>query len=79
MSGLVGGFGVAWPPERKVIQDAFAKMGDTYDEKYETYLRELQKGLQGVAVCEKRYFGEDDWYSRYGFIYYTFLADRYRR
>jgi hypothetical protein len=79
MSGLHGGFGIAWPPQRKVIQDAFKDMGDTYDEKYEGYMRELLEGLQEVAECEKQYFGEDDWYSRYGFIYYTYMQDRYRR
>lgn len=79
MSGLHGGFGLAWPPERKGIQDAFDKMGNTYDEKYEGYMRELQEGLQEVAACEKQYFDEDDWYSRYGFIYYTYMQDRYRR
>lgn len=79
MSGLHGGFGLAWPPERKGIQDAFDKMGNTYDEKYEGYMRELLEGLQDVAACEKQYFNEDDWYSRYGFIYYTYMQDRYRR
>ena len=79
MSGLHGGFGLAWPPERKGIQDAFDKMGNTYDEKYEGYMRELLEGLQDVAACEKQYFDEDDWYSRYGFIYYTYMQDRYRR
>lgn len=79
MSGLHGGFGLAWPPERKGIQDAFDKMGNTYDEKYEGYMRELQEGLQALAACEKQYFDEDDWYNRYGFIYYTYMQDRYRR
>ena len=79
MSGLHGGFGIAWPPERKKIQDAFEKMGGTYDEKYEGYMRELQEGLQEVAQCEKQYFDQDDWYSRYGFIYFTYMQDRYRR
>lgn len=79
MAGLHGGFGIAWPPQRKEIQDAFEKMGDTYDEKYEGYMRELLEGLQELSNCEKQYFGEDDWYSRYGFIYYTYMQDRYRR
>jgi hypothetical protein len=79
MAGLHGGFGLGWPPERKGIQDAFDDMGDTYDEKYEGYMRELQEGLQELASCEKQYFEEDDWYSRYGFIYYTYMQDRYRR
>lgn len=79
MSGLHGGFGIAWPPQRKGIQDAFEKMGKTYDEKYKGYMEELLEGLQELGACEKQYFDEDDWYSRYGFIYYTYMSDRYRR
>jgi hypothetical protein len=79
MAGINGGFGLAWPPERHGIQQAFEKMGKTYDEKYEGYMRELLKGLREVDACEKQYFGQDDWYNRYGFIYYTYMQDRYRR
>lgn len=79
MAGLPGGFGLAWPPERKGIQDAFKQLGETYDEKYEAYLRELREGLDGVAACEKQYFDNDDWYSRFGFMYYEFMAARYKR
>ncbi|NKI34017.1 hypothetical protein HFP89_02405 [Wenzhouxiangella sp. XN79A] len=79
MSGLHGGFGLAWPPERKGIQDAMKSLDRTYDEKYRDYMRELLEGLQELAQCEKQYFGEDDWYSRFGFIYYTYMQDRYRR
>ena len=39
----------------------------------------LRRALQEVADCEARYFDVQDWYSRYGFIYYTFMEDRYRR
>ena len=79
MAGLHGGFGLAWPVERKGIQDAMKDMNKTYDEKYEAYMRSLLNALQAVASCEKQYFGEDDWYSRFGFIYYSYMQDRYHR
>lgn len=79
MAGLPGGFGLAWPPERKGILDAFANLGKTYDRKYDDYMKELQEALHEIAACESEHFGEEDWYSRFGFIYYTFIADRYRR
>ena len=79
MAGLPGGFGLGWPPERQGIQEAFDNLGQTYDEKYQDYMRELRRGLEGIAACESEFFGEEDWYSRFGFIYYSFLEDRYRR
>lgn len=79
MSTIAPGVGLAWPMERKGIEDAFDKMGKTYDEKYEAYMRELLEGLQDLSACEKQYFEQDDWYNRYGFIYYTYMQDRYRR
>lgn len=78
MAGLPGGFGMGWPPQRKGIQDQFEKFEKTCREKYEAYMRELLKGLREIDACEKKYFGQDDWYSRYGFIYYTYMQDRYR-
>lgn len=79
MSGLHGGFGIAWPPERRGIQDAFAKMGRTYDEKYEGYMNGLREALQAVSACEEQHYGVTDWYNRYGFVYYSFMRDRYKR
>lgn len=79
MSTIAPGVGLAWPYERKQIEDQFEKMNRTYDEKYEAYMRELLEGLQDLSACEKQYFDQDDWYNRYGFIYYTYMQDRYKR
>jgi len=79
MAQLPGGFGMGWPPERKGIQDTFEKLGHTYDGKYEDYLKELKAGLDKVSECESQFFGDEDWYNRFGFIYYTYMQDRYRR
>jgi hypothetical protein len=32
-----------------------------------------------LAACEERFFDTADWYDRYGFIYYAFMANRYKR
>jgi hypothetical protein len=79
MAGLPGGFGLAWPPERKGIQDALVRVGGTYDEKYDKYMRGLRQALDAIAACEKEHHGVDDWYSRFGFVYYSFMQDRYKR
>jgi hypothetical protein len=79
MAGLHGGFGVGWPEQRRGIQEAFENMGRTYDEKYREYMIGLRNALDAVAVCEAEYNDEEDWYSRFGFIYYSYMQDRYRR
>jgi len=79
MAGLPGGFGIGWPPERRGIEQEFEKLGKTYDKKYRELIGNLEKALREIAECEKQHFNTDDWYNRYGFIYYTFMADRYRR
>lgn len=49
------------------------------DAKYEELVEELRGSLDQIAACEEEVYGEKDWYNRFGFIYYQFMADRYRR
>jgi len=79
MAGLPGGFGMGWPEQRFGIQAEMEKLGRTYDRKYQQMIGNLEKSLKELAVCEERYFDTPDWYNRFGFIYYSFMADRYRR
>ncbi len=79
MAGIHGGFGVAWPMERLDIEKSVIELGKTYDKKYEAYLQTLKTALMTIDECEAQYHDEHNWYSRFGFIYYTFMADRYRR
>ena len=79
VSGLHGALGISWQYEKKGIQESLDKLKVTYDDRYQGMMRTLRRTLNEVAQCESQYFGVDDWYSRYGFIYYTFMEDRYRR
>lgn len=79
MAGLPGGFGMGWPEQRFGIQAEFEKLGTTYDEKYNGMIANLEASLKELGACEERYFDTPDWYNRFGFIYYTFMADRYKR
>lgn len=79
MAGLPGGFGMAWPEQRFGIQAEMEKLGKTYDEKYNGMIANLERSLRELSECEARHFDTPDWYDRFGFIYYTFMADRYKR
>jgi len=40
-------------------------------------LARLQSELKGVSTCEAKYYKNDDWYDRYGYIYYQFMLAHY--
>jgi hypothetical protein len=71
--------GLAWQTERRKIEQSLRNLDASYDGKYEELVGVLHKSVQRIGQCEAQYFNEPDWYNRYGFIYYTFMADRYRR
>lgn len=79
VSGIHGLWGIAWQNERGGIEEAMAKVGVKYDEKYRGLMANLLRTLQNIGKCEEQHFGVSDWYDRYGYIYYTFMEDRYRR
>lgn len=71
--------GLAWMRERTKIQTSQKGVQAAYDDKYAELVGTLEAALKGIAACEAQIFGEDAWFDRYGFIYYQFMADRYRR
>ena len=79
VSGVHGVAGLGWQPERARIQESYDQFGKVYDAKYEELIGDLEGALRKVGQCEATHFKTADWYDRYGFIYYTFMADRYRR
>ncbi|MEP6908308.1 MAG: hypothetical protein ABI858_10070, partial [Pseudoxanthomonas sp.] len=37
----------------------------------------LKGNLQEVSACEATYYKNDDWYDRYGYVYYQFMVAHY--
>jgi hypothetical protein len=79
VSGIHGAMGLAWQAERVGIQKSVEKLGRTYDGKYKDMLGSLKNSLDQISVCEAKHFNTPDWYNRFGFIYYEFMAARYSR
>lgn len=79
VSGVHAVSGLAWQAQRRQIQESLRQFGETYDEQYENGIQALQGALQELGKCEAEHGGEEGWYDRFGFIYYTFMQDRYRR
>ena len=59
----------------KAQEELYAK----YDSNLEKLLRNLHDALIAQSACERNAFNDQDWYNRYGWIYYTFMRDRYTR
>ncbi len=78
VSGVHGVAGLGWQPERAKIEQSLKNFEKAYDAKYTELLGLLEVALKDIGRCEEKHFKVDNWYDRYGFMYYTFMADRYR-
>ena len=78
VSGIHGVAGLGWQPERTKIEQSLKNFETAYDAKYTELLGLLEAALRDIGQCELKHFNVPDWYDRYGFMYYTFMSDRYR-
>jgi len=79
VSGIHGAAALAWQNERSGIEHSLQVFNGQYDNKYSELAKLLLADLQMIARCENVYFDDRDWYDRFGFMYYHFMTDRYRR
>ena len=61
------------------VDQAMEAVNSMYDKKYVEIIAKLKGSLDDFAKCEAKYFNNPDWYDRYGFVYYQFMADKYKR
>ena len=78
-SGIHGATAIAWQNYKKdFIPKTKGPLNRAYDSKYKEMIQGLEKTLKQIDKCEKM-LGNDRWYNQSGFIYYSFMADRYKR
>ncbi|MEO5942718.1 MAG: hypothetical protein ABIP30_03695 [Ferruginibacter sp.] len=78
VSGVHAINGLAWQYAKADINAAYESFKHTYDAKYMGLMGTLDKALHDISNCEAR-FGEQDWYQKFGFIYFEFMKDKYKR
>lgn len=78
MSGIHGYSGIVWQGMRHDIVRSVEQMEKAYDQKYPELIQKLQQSMVDMAICEAQY-GTPDWYDRFGFIYFEFMRDAYKR
>lgn len=77
-AGIHAVTGLSWQYARAGIVETYNHFKGTYDRKYIDLIASLQRALMQISNCENAY-GEPDWYQRFGFIYYEFMKERYKR
>jgi len=77
-SGVHAVSGLAWQAERVGIMESYDGLKEAYDKKYVELMESLEKNLQEIGQCENQY-GYEDWYGRFGFIYYEMMKEKYKR
>lgn len=77
-SGIHAVVGLVWQKQKLEIQKAVGGLKKAYDNKYIELMRKLNKSMAEMGVCEQKY-GVEDWYDRFGFVYYEFMKDKYKR
>lgn len=78
VSGIHGVMGLAWQSERRGIEQSLVNFEKTYDTKYKELMESLQIALNGISRCEAQY-GMENWYQRFGFIYFEMMKEKYKR
>ena len=78
VSGLHAVSGIAWQSARVGIKDSVTKLQQSYDRKYAELTNSLQKSMMAMNSCEAEW-GVPDWYDRFGFMYFEFITDKYKR
>ena len=69
---------MAWQTQRRNIEKSIAELETAYDRKYAELLNSLSRSMLELSECEARY-GVEDWFDRFGYMYFEFIKDKYRR
>ncbi|RZV66309.1 MAG: hypothetical protein EX254_03965 [Flavobacteriaceae bacterium] len=79
VSGVHGVSGLAWQSQKMIIlKESIPTLNKAYDDKYAEMIQALEENLKQIDECESM-FGYEDWYNKAGFIYWQFMADKYKR
>ncbi|PVW16263.1 hypothetical protein [Marixanthomonas spongiae] len=77
-SGIHGVSGMAWQAERRKIEKSITELEQAYDKKYAELLQSLSDAMLKLSECEAQY-GVEDWFDRFGYMYFEFIQDKYKR
>ncbi len=73
--GTIAAMGAA--AENQSVDQTVAEFDAAVRSKREELLDHVKSNLQDISTCEKKFYQNDDWYNRYGFMYYQFMLAQY--
>jgi len=63
--------------ETAAVNSAVSDFDQVVRKKNNELLKKLEGNLKEVSACEARFYKNDDWYDRYGFMYQQFMISQY--
>lgn len=78
VSGYHGVVGLVWQTEKRKIVRSVETLEKAYDEKRVEMLHSFHEALVELNDCEQAH-GMEDWYDRFGIMFYNFVEMRYHR
>lgn len=63
--------------ESRKVNDAVKAFDTSVRKKNAELLARLKGELMGVNTCESKYYGNTDWYDRFGYMYFQFMSAHY--
>ena len=59
------------------MDQPMARFTQAYERKADDMLDALEAKLRALGACEAQYYNVPDWYTRFGFMYMTFMRNKY--
>lgn len=78
VSGYHGVVGLVWQSKKREIEKSMRELDEAYDKKRLEMLQSFHEKLIELDECEREH-GMEDWYDRFGVMFYNFAEMRYHR
>ncbi|MEO6104148.1 MAG: hypothetical protein ABIP44_10990 [Pseudoxanthomonas sp.] len=72
-----GPAGIGAAVESRKVNAAVAEFDTAVRNKNQELLARLKGELMEVNTCESKYYGSNDWYDRFGYMYFQFMSAHY--
>lgn len=78
IAGLHPSAGVGWNfGTKRDVNRSLDEMRASYRRRYREFITALERNLRELGECEARFYGQQDWYDRFGYLYLAFMEAKY--
>lgn len=77
-AGLHPSAGITWNfGSKRDVNKSLDELRATYARRYRDFITALERNLRELGECEARFYGQDDWYDRFGYLFLAFMEAKY--